>query len=214
MIIGVGGASCSGKSTLCSWLHYFLQGSQILRQDSFFKSDSEIPVENNTANWDCPDALKMSEFKTVIEEFKKHQDIHLQESKTPDPKLDSLIELKEKFNVLSKTRVLIVDGFMLYNDPQIYSNFDICIFLTASKEKLKFRRQQRSGYVTTEGYWADPENYFDDFVWPQYVKYNKNFFNGNIPGIISLSSDSGGIEKMVQDAVNLICERIQDSLFN
>ena len=79
-------------------------------------------------------------------------------------------------------------------------------------EKLKFRRQQRSGYVTTEGFWADPENYFEDFVWPQYLLYNQNFFKGSIPGIISLSSDFGGIEKMVQDAVNLISERVNSSL--
>ena len=59
MIIGVGGASCSGKSTLCSWLHYLLDDSQILRQDAFYKSDSLIPVVDGITNWDSPQALEI-----------------------------------------------------------------------------------------------------------------------------------------------------------
>jgi len=34
------------------------------------------------------------------------------------------------------------------------------------------KRRSKRGYVTTEGYWTDPPEYFDTIVWPYFVKYN------------------------------------------
>ena len=46
ILIGVGGSSCSGKSTLSAYLSFLLNGD-IIQQDYFFKKDDEIPFTDN-----------------------------------------------------------------------------------------------------------------------------------------------------------------------
>jgi nicotinamide/nicotinate riboside kinase len=68
-------------------------------------------------------------------------------------------------------KILLVDGFLLYGSSvlQLRPLFDVKIFLPLSYELIKARREARAGYVTLDGYWADPEGYVDGVVWPNYV---------------------------------------------
>lgn len=63
--VAIGGSSCSGKSTLVSWLSRILSPDcQILHQDKFYRPDGEIPVshiDGTTQNWDSPGAHCMSD---------------------------------------------------------------------------------------------------------------------------------------------------------
>ena len=65
----------------------------------------------------------------------------------------------------------------------IQPSIDIKIFLRASYAKAKARREARSGYVTLEGFWEDPEGYVDKIVWPNYVEGHRWMFeNGDVEG--------------------------------
>jgi uridine kinase len=71
LIIGVSGATCSGKSTLARSLHKELPGSSLICQDDFFLPvDSEqhtmIPALNHF-NWEIISSLDMERMHTVIE---------------------------------------------------------------------------------------------------------------------------------------------------
>lgn len=71
VIIGVSGATCSGKSTLARSLHKELPGSSLICQDDFFLPiDSErhtlIPALNHF-NWEIISSLDMERMHTVIE---------------------------------------------------------------------------------------------------------------------------------------------------
>jgi nicotinamide/nicotinate riboside kinase len=47
----------------------------------------------------------------------------------------------------------------------------------------KRRRESRNGYVTLEGFWEDPEGYFDRVVWPNYVdEHGYLFEEGDVEG--------------------------------
>lgn len=46
---------------------------------------------------------------------------------------------------------LIVDGFMLYWDETVYQDLECRVFITASYDVLKTRREARQGYATKEG---------------------------------------------------------------
>lgn len=61
---------------------------------------------------------------------------------------------------------------------QIQPELDLKIFLRASYERAKARREARDGYVTLEGFWADPPGYVDKVVWPNYVKEHAWMFEG------------------------------------
>lgn len=50
------------------------------------------------------------------------------------------------------TILCLVDGFLLYSDPGVIKELDIRLLVRAPYEKLKARREARSGYVTIEGY--------------------------------------------------------------
>jgi nicotinamide/nicotinate riboside kinase len=98
--------------------------------------------------------------------------------------------LKQKGNL----KVCFVDGFLLYNDPALVKGFDVRLLVRAPYEKLKARREARSGYVTLEGqawlaegltigFWEDPPGYFDKIVWKSYVGDHKHLFeNADING--------------------------------
>lgn len=70
---------------------------------------------------------------------------------------------------------------MLFHEPEIIKLFDVRIFLRASYETLKYRRENRAGYQTQETFWVDPPGYFDKMVYPAYAKSHKHLFqDGNV----------------------------------
>lgn len=69
--------------------------------------------------------------------------------------------------------LVIVDGFLLFGrsvPASLRDLFDVKILLRADKAEAKRRRERRNGYVTLEGFWRDPEGYFEDVVWPGWVR--------------------------------------------
>ncbi|CAG8480897.1 7679_t:CDS:2 [Diversispora eburnea] len=149
--IGIGGASCSGKS-VTRLLQKILPNCTILYQDDFFKPEEQIPINSitNLANWDSPEAIDFDAFKDFIHQL--HRTGQFLES----------FESKEE-NVYNKRE----------NDENDKNELGLSV-KDADRDVLKKRREERKGYVTREGYWIDPPNYFDDVVWPEYVKYNNN----------------------------------------
>ena len=70
--------------------------------------------------------------------------------------------------------LVIVEGFLLYSRgmPAFLRSeaaFDIRVLIRVRKEDAARRRAARNGYVTAEGFWTDPEGYFEEVVWPNYV---------------------------------------------
>jgi nicotinamide/nicotinate riboside kinase len=68
------------------------------------------------------------------------------------------------------------------------------------------------------GYWVDPPGYFDDLVWPQYVKWNAHLFpNGDakvidhekIKDLVVMESDSSSIEQLATNAAKAIIKTLQ-----
>lgn len=60
----------------------------------------------------------------------------------------------------------------------VHSHLDLKLFVRASYAKAKARREARDGYVTIEGFWADPPGYVDKIVWPNYVEEHAWMFDG------------------------------------
>ncbi|UNI16098.1 ribosylnicotinamide kinase [Purpureocillium takamizusanense] len=77
-------------------------------------------------------------------------------------------------------RLCLLDGFLLYGPSMaaLRSSFDVKLFLRASYARAKARREARDGYVTLEGFWADPPGYVDAVVWPNYVEEHAWMFEG------------------------------------
>jgi nicotinamide/nicotinate riboside kinase len=61
--------------------------------------------------------------------------------------------LQENLVKRGDTDILLcfVDGFLLYSNPAVVHELDIRLLVRAPYEKLKARREARSGYVTIDG---------------------------------------------------------------
>jgi hypothetical protein len=54
------------------------------------------------------------------------------------------------------------------------------------------------------GFWKDPPFYFEEIVWPSYLKYNQKAFatSSILPNFLELKSDQIGVDEMVELAVD------------
>ena len=65
------------------------------------------------------------------------------------------------------------------------------------------------------GYWTDPPGYFDDIVWPEYIKCNKHLFLGEdrseieheaVQGVLVIDTDQCSIEETARAVVNKLVD--------
>jgi nicotinamide/nicotinate riboside kinase len=206
LLVGLSGPSSSGKTTIARLLRDILPNAFILHEDDFYKTDAEIPInkEHDLADWDCLESINLPALESALTYIKANgsipSDLESKEDQNSVGQVNvdaALVErLKQKVSTsgLEHVRVAIVDGFLLYSQDMVAvrDTFDLKLFLRTDYETAKKRREARSGYVTLEGFWADPPGYVDKIVWPNYVNDHKYLFNdGNVEGDIN--------EKLVDD---------------
>jgi nicotinamide/nicotinate riboside kinase len=199
LLLALSGPSSSGKTTIARLLRdIFPQNVFILHEDDFYKTDAEIPLNttHNLEDWDCLEAINLPALSAALTHIKTHgsppPDLQSKEDLNSVGEVDVnsgvLEDLKrraEGLELRGDVRVAIVDGFLLFSEEmkEVRDAFDVRLFLRTDYETAKRRREARSGYVTLEGFWADPPGYVDKIVWPNYVKEHKYMFHdGNVEG--------------------------------
>ncbi|KAF9467324.1 P-loop containing nucleoside triphosphate hydrolase protein [Collybia nuda] len=168
ILVGVGGATCSGKTTLAKHLKRILPDSVIIHQDDFAPPQELVPIHPvyNVQDWDAaPGAItwpKLIDFLRHVKEtgeippdHRSHDHLNKQkEIKLDDSVRDRWIEVFEKIKrdkeIKDDERVVwgLVDGFILYWNEEVMDQLDVRIFLRVPEEVLKKRRHERSGYHT------------------------------------------------------------------
>ncbi|XP_031583187.1 nicotinamide riboside kinase 1 isoform X1 [Oreochromis aureus] len=157
LIVGIGGMTNGGKTTLATSLQEQIPNSCIIAQDSYFKDDSEVPVDSNGfKQYDILEALHMQMMMRDVDSWRRDPELFLRqqglESQLIPPSVD-----KEVF-------VLIVEGFLIFNYRPLDELFDKKYFMEIPYDACKRRRSLR---VYTP---PDPPGYFDGYVWPMYLK--------------------------------------------
>ncbi len=116
MLIGIGGPSRSGKSTLANLLmvYYRKVGKKaiVFHQDDFVFPETKIPKINGRTDWESPTSIDNALLYEVVAEFKNRFD------------------------------VVIVDGFYAFIDPSLNAIFDVRIFLKISKKTFLERKSK------------------------------------------------------------------------
>lgn len=114
-IIGIGGVSQSGKSSLAEKIKKRFSGNTLVwSQDDFTNPESQIPKINNLTDWEHPDSIDFQQIKNLIEAQKENYDL------------------------------IILEGLLAFHDDELANFFDIKIMLTISKDTFLQRRKQET----------------------------------------------------------------------
>ncbi|KAF4115996.1 nicotinamide riboside kinase 1 isoform X1 [Onychostoma macrolepis] len=158
LIIGIGGMTNGGKTTLSKGLQELLRNSLVISQDNFFKDDSVVPADvNGFKQYDTLDALHMDRMMADIGSWQED----------PQGFMTSRGHAEDTAFEPSNVFVLIVEGFLIFNHGPLNTLFNKRYFLQIPYKICKERRSSRV-YVP-----PDPPGYFDGYVWPMYLKNRK-----------------------------------------
>ncbi|XP_054629232.1 nicotinamide riboside kinase 1 [Dunckerocampus dactyliophorus] len=199
LIVGVGGMTNGGKSTLSKSLKEKIPNSCIIAQDSFFKDDSVVPVDGNGfKQYDTLDALHMDSMMSEVDAWQRDpktvlRKAHLAPEKMTPSSPDDVF-------------VLIVEGFLIFNHRALNELMDKRYFLEIPYDTCKQRRSLRV-YKP-----PDPPGYFDGHVWPMYLK-NRQEIESTATGILFLNGLKSKEELLatVYQDVCLEMKRLKDT---
>ncbi|XP_068604427.1 nicotinamide riboside kinase 2-like isoform X1 [Brachionichthys hirsutus] len=197
-IIGIGGVTNGGKTTLTNRLLKTLPNCCVVHQDDFFKRPNQIEVgEDGFRQWDVITALDM---EAMINTVKGWQENPVKFARSHGVSLSSETEATDSED--KRTHILIVEGFLIYNNKPLIDIYDKCFYISIPYEECKQRRSTRTYTV------PDPPGLFDGHVWPMYLKHRKEM-ESNCEAIEYLD---GMTPK--DDIYNKAFESIQNSLLN
>lgn len=198
-IFAISGLSTSGKTLMVDLLSDILTPSTkcyMIHQDDFYKSDSQIPMHSNgLQDWDCADAIDFKKLAALLFEVRNGQGLTKLRLSSSQPasaqKSPSNLGLIAKYRhmlrdgslacapYIQKHGIVLVEGFLLFGrsvEDKLSRIFDKRIVLRTTFEEGKTRRAMREGYVTSDGFWKDPPDYFEKIVWPNYVQEHAHLF--------------------------------------
>ena len=139
VLIGIAGGSGSGKSTFTNRLKAeFGDEIAVLYHDNYYKRLDDIPFEERKkVNYDHPDSFDTD---MLIEHLKL-----LKEGKSIQcPVYDySIHDRTDETITIQPTRVIIVEGILIYENRELCDQMDIKIFVDADADVRILRRIER-----------------------------------------------------------------------
>jgi nicotinamide/nicotinate riboside kinase len=156
--IGLSGPSSCGKTTLAYLLKHIMPNvAFVLHADDFCKEFKDIPTVNGYLDCDGPDGVDFKRMSEVLDYMKLHDATppfdfkSWQEEVFPGRQERALAtvpaevieKLKTKVQNCGDTRLVIVDGFLLYHHPANRKRLDIKLFFRLSHKVTKERRFSR-----------------------------------------------------------------------
>lgn len=195
LVIGISGVTCGGKTTLAQKIHQFFENHKdeqisnsnfivgdtvLFSQDNYFlpindERHQHIP-QINAINWEIITSLDMDRFLFDIRNILKDNyllyDNRLNNFTTSSttPTTQQLFKSSiTNTTFQNKLNILIIEGFLIFNHPQLLQIFQLKFHIHLPFEKCFDRRQKR----TYEP--PDVIGYFEMCVWPMYEKHFREF---------------------------------------
>ena len=140
LVIGICGGTGCGKTTVVNQIVNDLPQGEVtvLSQDHYYKDTSELTYEERTKiNFDHPNSI---DFDLLLEQLTA-----LKEGKTLEQPIYSFVEhnrTKETVTT-SPRKVVIVEGILVFTNPQLRDLFDIKIYVHADSDERLTRRLKR-----------------------------------------------------------------------
>ena len=139
IIIGIAGGTGSGKTTLTRHLkEHFGNDVTVVGHDSYYKRQEGRTYEERVLqNYDHPSAFDTDLLIQHLRELKEGRSIQCPVYSYVDyNRTDQTVEI-------SPTKVLIVEGVLIFQDPVLRELFDIKIFVETDADERILRRALR-----------------------------------------------------------------------
>lgn len=194
VVVGISGVTCGGKSTLAQQLqsHLPCHTKVISQDDYFFPKDypHHVPCPGGLAhhNWDIISALDM---KTMVHDVTEIVNSHTKQSSDKG-------DVTPMRNGTDLSPVLLIDGFILYDHPEITELCDLRYFFTLGREDCLGRR------VTRVYDPPDPPGYFEACVWPMYEQHFAKVKEG-VPEVVFLDGLKDNFPHTLQQVTEAAC---------
>lgn len=140
LIIGIGGGTGSGKTTVVKEIIKQLPEGEVavISQDSYYKDLSHLSMEDRVqVNFDHPNAIDFDLLGQHLQLLKEGAFIE-----QPVYSFEAHNRTKETIHTSPK-KVILVEGILILTDPYIRSLFDIKIFVQADSDERLVRRLKR-----------------------------------------------------------------------
>lgn len=136
LVIGIAGGTGSGKTTVVNRiLNSFPAGEvAVMPQDSYYKDSSHIPPEDRSKiNFDEPAAIEWTLLVDHLKRLKKGESIDM-------PTYSYLTCTRQEETVKVEPRdVIIVEGILVLNDPELRDMLDVKVFVDADPDDRLIR---------------------------------------------------------------------------
>jgi len=193
-IVGIVGASGSGKSTIADQISLMLSNSGFtvsqFSQDAFYK-----PIGHPLTNYDEPKALELDYLASTLKALKSGNTVNI-------PTYDFVTHRRQDLTECIKpTDYVIVEGLFLISDLVLRSSFDTTVYLDVSQPeclKRRLKRDQEERGRTPE----DIKRQYYDQVLPGFNKYILPFTK-----FADISIKAKSSEKIAQKLIELLNQR-------
>ncbi len=140
LIIGIGGGTGSGKTTVVNKIISESPPGEvtIISQDSYYKDLSHLDYESRTkVNFDHPNSIDFQLLCGHLAELRKGESI--------EQPVYSFVEHNRTDETVTThpKKVIVVEGILILTDPSIRDLFDIKIFVHADSDERLIRRLKR-----------------------------------------------------------------------
>lgn len=140
IIIGIAGASASGKSLLANTIVNELGSDQVvvISEDSYYKDHSKIPFEERTRiNYDHPNALDHELLYQHLLQLQQGEPVEV-------PIYNHSMHLREKeTRTIGQHTIIVLEGILLFVEKQLREIMDIRIFMETALDICLIRRMKR-----------------------------------------------------------------------
>jgi uridine kinase len=167
IVIGIAGASASGKSLLANTIVNELGSDQvvIISEDSYYKDHSNLPFEERAkVNYDHPDAF---DHQLLLEHL-----VALQQGKSVEvPIYNHSMHAREKdTRRIGEHQIIVLEGILLFVEHALREIMDIRIFMETALDICLMRRLKRD--IKDRGRSIDSVlKQYEETVRPMYLQF-------------------------------------------